>query len=127
MTIPFVTLELWTKLQYFFYLPANRIVDEKGAKTVHVRTTGHEKTVLACMADGTKLLPMVIFKRKAMPKETFPSDVVVHVHERGWMDEAGMMIWLVKYCARRPGGGLTNSHSLLVLKQFRAHTTERKS
>jgi hypothetical protein len=112
----------------FFDLPANRTVDSVGAKTVAVRTTGHEKshftTVLACMADGTKLPPMVIFKRKTMPKEKFPSGVVVHVHEKGWMDEPGMHIWLDKCWARRPFGGLTNGRSLLVWDQFRAHLVE---
>ena len=44
---------------------ADRTVDMKGAKTVQVIGTGHEKTrfpiVLSCMADGTKLKLMVIF------------------------------------------------------------------
>ena len=112
----------------FFDLPSNRTVDEVGAKTVNVRTTGHEKThfttVLACMADGTKLPPMVIFKRKTMPKESFPPGVVVHVHEKGWMDEGGMLLWLEKCWGRRPGGS-TSPRSLLVWDQFRAHLTDR--
>ena len=55
-----------------FDLPGNRTIDHKGAKTIQIRTTGNEKThftvVLACMANGTKLKPMVIFKRKGIPK-----------------------------------------------------------
>ena len=50
----------------FFDLPSNRTVDYVGSKTVTIRTTGHDIThftaVLGCMADGTKLPPMVIFK-----------------------------------------------------------------
>ncbi len=46
--------------------PANRTVHTKGAKTVNVATTGHEKThftaVLACMANGVKVRPMIVFK-----------------------------------------------------------------
>ena len=46
----------------FFDIIGNRTVNQKGEKTVLVKTTGHEKqhftVVLACMADGTKLLPM---------------------------------------------------------------------
>ena len=61
-------------------------MDVKGAKTVAVKTTGHEKThftvVLVCCADGTKLPCMIIFKRKTFPKEKFPSGVIVHVHEK---------------------------------------------
>ena len=113
----------------FFDLPSNRTVDSVGAQTVTVRTTGHEKThfttVLACMADGTKLPHMVIFKRKTMPKENFPPGVVVHVHPKGWMDEEGMLLWLKKVWGRRPGGGLTNERSLLVWDQFRAHLMDR--
>ena len=113
----------------FFYLPSNRTVDCVGSKTVSVRTTGHEKThfttVLACMADGTKLPPMVIFKRKTMPKEKFPVGVIVHVHQKGWMDTDGMLIWLQKAWGRRPGGGMVNTKSLLVWDQFRAHLVDK--
>ena len=55
-----------------------------------MRTTGHGHThftvVLACMADGTKLKPMVIFKSKSIPKsEKMPLGVLVHCHPKGWM------------------------------------------
>ena len=49
-----------------FDLPSNRTVDSSGGKTILVKTTGHGKThftvILACMADGKKLKPVVIFK-----------------------------------------------------------------
>ena len=106
----------------FFDLHANRTVDERGTKTVNVRTTGHEKThfttVLAYMAEGTKLAPMVIFGRKTMPKETFPCGVIVHVYEKGRINEIGVLIWLKECWVHRPGRGLTNNRSLLVRDQF---------
>ena len=75
----------------WFDMPAVRTVESRGSKTVFVKTTGHEKTrftvVLACLANGIKLKPMVVFKRKTMPKERFPSGIVLHVSPRGWMDE----------------------------------------
>ena len=84
----------------WFDMPSARTVNAKGAKTVLVNTTGHEKSrftvVLACLADGTKLKPMVIFKRKTLPKENFPPGVLVHCHPKGWMDEAGMKLWVEK-------------------------------
>ena len=47
-------------------------MDIKGAKTIMINTSGNEKTrstvVLACCADGTKLPPVLIFKRKTLPK-----------------------------------------------------------
>ena len=68
-----------------FDVPSNRTVDQKGVKTVSIKTSGHEKThytvVLACCANGTKLPPMLIFKRKTLPKESLPRGVVVHVQE----------------------------------------------
>lgn len=60
----------------FFDMPGNRTVNVKGASSVNLCTTGSEKShftvILACMADGTKLKPAVVFKRKTMPKESFP-------------------------------------------------------
>ncbi|CAI5769472.1 pogo transposable element with KRAB domain [Podarcis lilfordi] len=108
-------------------VPSNRTVDLKGAKTIAVKTSGHEKThytvVLSCCADGTKLSPMLIFKRKTFPKEVIPREIVVHVHEKGWMDENGMKVWVEKVWSKRPGGLLKKS-ALLVLDQFRAHISE---
>ena len=77
----------------WFDMPNARTVNQCGAKTVLVKTTGHEKSrftvVLTCMADGTKLKPMVMFKRKTMPKGNFAAGVVIHVHPNGWMDNDG--------------------------------------
>jgi len=48
-------------------------VDSTGAESVPVSTTGREKTgftvVLACSESGKNLKPMLIFKRKTMPKK----------------------------------------------------------
>ena len=100
-----------------FDMPPNRTVNSKGSKTVLIKTTAHEKTrftvVLACMADGTKLKPMVVFKRKTMPKLKFPANVIVHVHPKGWMDEDGVKLWIDKVWKKRPGG-LMKTKSLLV-------------
>lgn len=111
----------------WFDLPANRTIDSKGKHTVQIRTTGHEKThftvVLSCMADGFKLKPMVIFKRKTIPKGVkFPPGVVIHCHPKGWMDEKGIILWLNKVWITRPGALLKKS--MLVWDQFRSHLTD---
>lgn len=73
------------------------------------------------MADGTKLPPYVIFKRKTLPKGMeFPRGVCIRVHPKGWMDEHLMIDWLKTVWGRRPGGLLRN-RSLLVLDAFRCH------
>ena len=115
------------EMPVWFDMPTSKTVDSTGAKTVLLKTTGHEKTrftvVLACLADGTKLKPMVIFKRKTMPKDNFPAGVVVHNHPKGWMDESGVKIWIEKVWRARPGG-FANTQSLLVWDSFSAHLTD---
>ena len=75
----------------WFDMPTSKTVDSVGAKTVLLKTTGHEKTrftvVLACLADGTKLKPMVIFKRKTMPKDNFPTGVDGTEDDLVWEEE----------------------------------------
>ena len=108
-----------------FDLPYERSVDMKGVKTVSIRTTGHEKShftvMLACTADGGKLPPYVIFKRKTLPKGVqFPRGIHVRVHAKGWMDEALTLDWIKTVWSRRPGG-LLKKKSMLVLDSFRCH------
>ena len=42
--------------------------------------------MLACAGDGSKLRPMVIFKRKTLPKVANKHGVVIAAQEKGWMD-----------------------------------------
>ena len=109
-----------------FDIVGNRTIDAKGKKTVLIKSTGHEKSsftvVLTCMADRTKLKPMIIFKRKTMPKLKFPAGVYIHVHEKCWMDEEGVKLWLENVWNRRPGGN-GKDRSMLVWDMFRSHLT----
>ena len=41
------------------------------------------RSSLLYLADGTKLKPTVIFKRKTLPKENFPPGVLLHCHLKG--------------------------------------------
>ena len=113
-----------------FDMVGNRTVSLKGEKTILLKTTGHEKirftVVLACMADGKKLKPMVIFKRKTMPKLSFPKGVFVHVNAKGWMDEEGIKLWIqnvwnTRPNARRRPNAFKNRRSLLVWDMFKPH------
>ena len=73
-------------------------MDVKGSKTIMIKTSSNEKTrytvVLACCADGTKLPPLLIFKRETLPKvvSVIPHGIYVHVHSKGWMDGEGMKL-----------------------------------
>ena len=108
-----------------FDIPYTQTVDFKGEKTVTIKTTGNEKNrftiMLAITGDGKKLPPYVVFKRKTFPKkETFPKQIEVRVHEKGWFDEAITKDWVKTIWEKRPGG-LLKAKSLLVLDAFRCH------
>lgn len=107
-----------------FDCPSNRTVDEIGTKTISILTTGHEKMsftcVLACSANGDKLKPLLIFKRKTLPKGKFPSDVVVCANESGWMCEDMMFQWIEKVWQHRKGS-FFDRKGLLILDSLRCH------
>lgn len=110
-----------------FDMPRNTTVEEKGARSVIVRTSGADKqrctVMLAVTADGRKLPPYVIFKRKTLPKAKFPQGIYVRVQEKGWMSAELMVDWVKTVWGRRPGGLLLPS--MLVLDSFRGHLVDR--
>lgn len=112
-----------------FDIPNTRTVNTAGEKTVKLCTTGHDRTnftvVLTVMADGAKLPPMIIFKRVTMPREKFPppSQCVVQVNRKGWMNQQIMDEWVQKCWRKRPGS-LFSPDSLLVMDSMATHKTE---
>ena len=109
-----------------FDAPYSRTVDTTGAESIPVSTTSHKKTgftvVLACSELGNKLKPIVIFKRKTMPKENLPAGVV-HCHNKGWMDRHGMAVWGAQVWRARPVSFFDRT-SLLIFDSFSAHIDE---
>jgi len=109
-------------------MPPNYTLEKKGVKEVLLKTTGCEKlhltVMLAATADGRKLPPLLILKRKTLPKsEAFPKDVIVRAQEKGWMTKKLMLEWLKIVWSRRPGAFL-NQPSMLVLDAFEGHVTD---
>ena len=102
-----------------FECPSNLTVELRGMKTVAVKTSGNEKNhftvVLACIADGTMLQPLLILKRKMMPKDEITHGILVHCHVKGWMDEDGMKLWFEKVWARWPEGLQGRNLSLFLI------------
>ena len=97
-----------------FDIVTNRTVSEKGVKSVPILSTGHDKdqctVMLACLGDGTKLPPYVVFKRKTLPKNlNFPKEVVVRCQAKGWMDESLVQDWLRTVWSKV--GGISRIHS----------------
>lgn len=113
----------------WFDMPSRRTVAEKGCRQVNLLTTGNEHNrftaMLCCTADGHKLPPYLVFKRKTMPKnEQFPPKVIVRVNEKGFFNEETVLEWFRLVWCRRPGA-LLKPRSMLVLDSFRGHITDR--
>jgi len=109
-------------------MPPNYTLEKKGVKEVLLKTTGCKKlrltVMLAATADGRKLPPLLILKRKTLPKsEAFLKDVIVRTQEKGWMTEELMLEWLKIVWGRRPRAFL-NQQSMLVLDAFKGHLTD---
>ncbi len=111
----------------YFDMTRSTTIAEKGARDVKILSTGHEKlrvtVMLSVTADGHKLPPFLILKRKTRPKEKFPNDVIVRAQEKGWMTEELMLEWVQLVWNRRPGFS-RKAPSMLVLDAFRAHLTD---
>jgi len=59
--------------------------------------------MLTATVDVRKLPPLLILKKKALPKsEAFPKDVIDRAQERGWITEELMLEWLKIIWGRRP-------------------------
>ncbi|CAL4239607.1 unnamed protein product, partial [Meganyctiphanes norvegica] len=100
-------------------------VNNKGEKTIVMQATGYKNSnytvVLAAMANGDKLPPMLIFKRKKMPKCTFPKGVVVHCNEKGRVDKEACKIWIRKVWKNRSND--IREKSLLICDRLPIHLT----
>ena len=96
-----------------FDISSTRTIGLKGKKEIILSNTGAEKlnfsVVLCCMANGDKYQIMVIFKRKTMPKDSFPKGINVVVAPRGWMNEKLCLNGSIKF------GGREKIHFLSIL------------
>ena len=108
-------------------MPRNTSIEKQDVRSVTIKTTWAEKqrytVMLEVTANGAKLPPYVIFKRKTLPKEKFPSGIHVRVQEKGWMDQDLVKDWVDKVWDRKPGA-LRRQKSMLVLDSFRGHLNE---
>ena len=74
-------------------------------------------------ASGQKLKPIIIFKRKTMPKVRFPPGVVVLVNEKGWFNNDTMKDWR-KIWDERQGREADPNKSLVILDSAPSHLHE---
>ena len=66
-----------------FNLPSNTTVEQRGTKTISTLSTGHERAnftvILVCIADGIKLLLVIIFK---LVRGEFPDGIIIHANKK---------------------------------------------
>lgn len=110
-----------------FDMPSGFTVERKGSSDVRITTTGSERcnfTVVLCVtANGGKCKPLVIFKRKTVPKGVFPRGVIVAANEKGWVDADMVSYWLENiWCKRR--NSFFCQKSVLIYDSARPHITE---
>ena len=106
-------------------MPGRRTLNERGARTVAIKTMGHEKdrfmVVLAARADGSKMHPMVIFRGKRKDKSLQKlTGVVIEMQENAWMTEELTLRWLQMLWR---GVAALRERRMLVWDNFRAHKT----
>ncbi|XP_059360635.1 uncharacterized protein LOC132098591 [Carassius carassius] len=106
----------------WFDMVGSTTVDARGARSVPLKTTGHEKSrltvVLAAKADGTKLKPYIVFKGGTKEGKLMQniSGVVVAASKIGWMNEELTADWL-----QRVVGKLNFATRLLAWDSYRCH------
>ena len=103
---------IWRKLKSSIWLdmPSSTTVNEAGASSVTIRSTGHEKdrvtVCLAAKANGQNLKPFIVFKGgkrdvKRMNEDRHISGkCVIRSSTNGWMNESLMVEW-VQYVVGR--------------------------
>jgi len=110
-----------------FDMPSGYTIDTKGSTDVRITTTGSEKcnfTVVLCVtANGGKCKPLVIFKRKTIPKDVFPKGVIVTANEKGWVDGNIVNYWLENIWRKRKNSFFCNK-SVLIYDSARPHITK---
>jgi hypothetical protein len=126
--IPLRSLGNVDELPVPFDIVMNQTVESKGKDRVFISTTGHEKTnftvVSSVLAIGEKLKPLIVFKRKTVPKEAFPEDVVIKANEKGWMTAQLMKEWLEECWNQRQNRDLDPTKSMIILDSARYHITD---
>jgi transposase-like protein len=88
-----------------FDMPGSTTLEERGARTVSVQTTGSSLRVtvlLGVTRGGDKLPPLIIFRdapggtvaREWLDNDDFPTSCHYTVQERGWVDETVFCLWI---------------------------------
>ena len=100
--IPFSAIGNMDETLRWLDMPGETTVEHVDARSVPLRTTGHEKSlftvVLASVADRWKLKPFIVLRDdhvRPIRELTWISGVVVVYSQNGWMDEQLTKDWVI--------------------------------
>ena len=109
-------------------MPSATTVNEAGASSVTIRSTGHEKdrvtVCLAAKANGHKLKPFIVFKggkrdvKRMNEDRQLSGKCVIRTSANGWMNESLTEEW-IQYVV----GRLSFAPRLLVWDTYKCHMT----
>ena len=109
----------------WFDMVGSSTVSERGARSICLKTTGHEKArvtvALAAKADGTKLKPYIVFKgavRDVKAMQSIPG-VIIASSKNGWFNDDLTKDWL-----QRAVGKFHFGPRLLAWDSYRCHISE---
>ena len=107
-------------------MPGKSTLNEAGKKEISVSSTGHEKkrytVLLAALADGTKLTPLVLLPGvRPPPTASVPAGIAIYMCGTGksWANEDVINYWLAKIWGRN-----NTRRRLLVWDSFKGHITD---
>ena len=106
-------------------MPSKTTVDQRGLKTVPIKSTGHEKhrmtVCLAIKADGSKIKPFVAIPGKKVKSEIAAmKGAIVKCSANGWMNDELTEDWV-----SHVWGSLAFNKSFLVWDSFKCHINEK--
>ena len=119
--IPILAIGNMDKTPCWLDMPGETTVEHVGARSVPLRTTGNEKSrftvVLAAMADGWKLKPLVVLKGvRPIAELARISGVVVAYSRNGWMNEQLTKDWVM-----RVSSSFSFGKRILVWDAYKCH------
>ena len=116
---------LWMK-RHAGWMPFDTTVDSTGARSVPIKTNGHEKdhftVTLTAGADAVKLMPYIVFMGKGthlIKALQSIEGIVVHFSVNGWMNDSLPTDYLFTII-----GQLSFNKCLLIWDVYRCHTSE---
>ena len=79
-----------------FDLSSSYTLEKYGSNTISIKTIGYKRSmftvILGCMANGSKLPSVIIFKLKNKSQEDFSNDVYIRTNTKKWVNKEEM-IW----------------------------------